>query len=62
MALVLAGFAIISKAFAYGGRTPAFEAASGGLIILIGAYLLWASLTHSHNTAPKGRSLRLQRA
>ena len=59
VALVLAGFAIISKAFAYGGRTPAFEAASGVLVILIGAYLLWASLTHSHNTAPKGRSLAL---
>ena len=27
--LVLAGFAVISRAFAYGGRTPQFEAASG---------------------------------
>ena len=32
--LVLAGFAVISKAFAYGGRTPQFELASG---VLIGA-------------------------
>jgi hypothetical protein len=35
--LVLAGFAVISKAFAYGGRTPQFETASGVLIALIGA-------------------------
>ena len=27
--LVLAGFAVISRAFAYGGKTPQFEAASG---------------------------------
>ena len=32
--LVLAGFAVISRAFAYGGRTPQFEAASGILIAL----------------------------
>ena len=42
--LVLAGFAVISRAFAYGGRTPQFEAASGDLIVLIGAFLLWRSL------------------
>ena len=59
VALVLAGYAVISRAFAYGGRTPQFEAASGVLIILIGAYLLWASLTHRHNAVPKGRSLAL---
>ena len=29
LVLVLAGFAVISKAFAYGGRTPQFETASG---------------------------------
>ena len=33
VALVLAGYAVISRAFAYGGRTPQFEAASGVLII-----------------------------
>jgi len=55
--LVLAGYAVISRAFAYGGRTPQFEAASGVLIILIGAYLIWTSLTHRHD--PKGRSLAL---
>jgi hypothetical protein len=31
---VLLGFAVISKVFAYGGRTPQFEAASGVLIAL----------------------------
>ena len=40
VAFVLGGYAVISRAFAYGGRTPQFEAASGVLIILIGAYLL----------------------
>jgi hypothetical protein len=29
------------------------------LIILIGAYLLWTSLTHRHDASPKGRSLAL---
>jgi nickel/cobalt transporter (NicO) family protein len=59
VALVLAGYAVISRAFAYGGRTPQFEAASGVLIIAIGAYLLWASLSHRHNAVPNGRSLAL---
>jgi nickel/cobalt transporter (NicO) family protein len=44
LVLVLAGFAVISRAFAYGGRTPQFELASGGLVALIGAFLLWRSL------------------
>lgn len=43
--LVLAGFAVISKAFAVGGRTPQFELASGILIATIGAYLLWRALS-----------------
>ena len=59
VALVLAGYAVISRAFAYGGRTPQFEAASGVLIILIGAYLIWTSRTHRHDASPKGRSLAL---
>lgn len=42
--LVLAGFAVISKAFAVGGRTPQFELASGILIAGIGAYLLWRAV------------------
>jgi hypothetical protein len=33
--LIRAGYAVISRAFAYGGRTPQFEAASGVLIIII---------------------------
>ena len=51
LVLVLAGFAVISRAFAYGGRTPQFETASGVLIALIGAFLLWRSLRsdrHAH--------------
>jgi len=56
--LVLAGFAVISKAFAYGGRTPQFEMASGALVALLGAYLLWRTARHDHNTAPRnGKTL-----
>ena len=50
LALVL-GFAVISRAFAYGGRTPQFEVASGVLIAVIGAFLLWRALSsepHAH--------------
>jgi ABC-type nickel/cobalt efflux system permease component RcnA len=58
--LVLAGFAVISRAFAYGGRTPQFEFASGVLIALIGAFLLWRSLSHRHQVkATNGRALAL---
>jgi ABC-type nickel/cobalt efflux system permease component RcnA len=49
--LVLAGFAVISRAFAYGGRTPQFETASGVLIVLIGAFLLWRSLSSEHRAS-----------
>jgi nickel/cobalt transporter (NicO) family protein len=59
VALVLAGYAVISRAFAYGGRTPQFETASGTLIILIGAYLLWAAFNHRHDDRTKGRTLAL---
>src|SRR6185437_6226064 len=48
LVLVFAGFAVISKAFAYGGRTLQFEAASGVLIALIGGFLLWRSLRGHH--------------
>jgi ABC-type nickel/cobalt efflux system permease component RcnA len=50
--LVLAGIAVISRAFASGGRTPAFEIASATLITFIGAFLLWRALkstTHVHS-------------
>ncbi|HEX2448043.1 MAG TPA: hypothetical protein VHK26_07640 [Methyloceanibacter sp.] len=58
LVLVLAGFAVISRAFAYGGRTPQFEMASGVLIILIGAFLLWRSLSRDHTAeAANGRTL-----
>ena len=57
--LVLAGFAVISKAFAYGGRTPQFELASGVLIALIGGFLLWRSLASNRATRAtrNGRTL-----
>ncbi|MCJ7528419.1 MAG: hypothetical protein MUO37_10000, partial [Methyloceanibacter sp.] len=58
LVLVLAGFAVINRAFAYGGRTP--QAASGGLIVLIGAFLLW--LSHRHGATPgNGRTLAFSR-
>jgi nickel/cobalt transporter (NicO) family protein len=58
LVLVLAGFAVISKAFAYGGRTPHFEAASGVLIALIGMFLVWRSLRRAHHShATDGKTL-----
>ena len=60
LVLVLAGFAVISKAFAYGARTPQFEAASGILIALIGAFLLWRSLRCNHHAhTHDGKTLAL---
>jgi nickel/cobalt exporter len=56
--LVLAGFAVISKVFALGGRTPQFEIASGVLIVLIGAFLLWRSVATGHHAHTRdGRTL-----
>lgn len=56
--LVLAGFAIISKLFAVGGRTPQFELASGMLIMAIGGFLLWRSLKKDHHRNSRdGRTL-----
>jgi ABC-type nickel/cobalt efflux system permease component RcnA len=60
LVLVLAGFAVISRAFAYGGRTPQFETASGVLVALIGAFLLWRSLrgrSHATQTEDSGKAL-----
>src|SRR6188474_3593598 len=58
LVLVFAGFAVISKAFAYGGRTLQFEAASGVLIALIGAFLLWRSLPSDyHGHTKEGKTL-----
>jgi nickel/cobalt exporter len=53
LVLVLAGFVVISRAFAYGGRTPQFEIASGVLIAVIGGFLLWRSLSRDHHAHPK---------
>jgi nickel/cobalt transporter (NicO) family protein len=47
--LVLAGIAVISRAFAAGGRTPAFETASAVMITLIGGFLLWRALRPRHH-------------
>jgi nickel/cobalt transporter (NicO) family protein len=56
--LVLAGFAVISKVFALGGRTTQFELASGVLIIAIGGFLLWRSLKSDHHRSNRdGKSL-----
>lgn len=56
--LVLAGFAVISKLFAVGGRTPQFELASGVLIMGIGGFLLWRSLRNDHHRNGRdGRTL-----
>ncbi len=55
---VAAGVAVISRAVAAAGRTPAFETASGVLIALTGAYLIFRAvrpLRHSH--AVDGRML-----
>jgi ABC-type nickel/cobalt efflux system permease component RcnA len=60
LVLVLAGFAVISRAFAYGGRTPNFEVASGLLIALIGAFLLWRTTRADHHVhRGDGRTLAL---
>ena len=59
LVLVLAGFAVISRAFAVGGRTPQFELASGVLILLIGAFLLWRALARrTQDYAADGRDGR----
>jgi nickel/cobalt transporter (NicO) family protein len=56
--LVLAGFAVISKVFAVGGRTPQFELASGLLITAMGGFLLWRSLkSDNHKSSRDGRTL-----
>ena len=58
--LVIAGFAVISRVFAFGGRTPQFETASGVLIAIIGAFLLWRSIRADHaEHRGDGRTLAL---
>lgn len=59
--LVLAGFAVISRSFVLGGRTPSFEIASGGLIVFIGLFLFWRALrgNNHHESTGDGRALAL---
>jgi nickel/cobalt transporter (NicO) family protein len=58
LVLVLAGFAVISRAFAQGGRTPQFEFASGAMVASIGALLFWRSTRSDHDTHQRdGRTL-----
>jgi nickel/cobalt transporter (NicO) family protein len=60
LVLVLAGFAVVSRAFAYGGRTPQFEIASGVLIAVIGGFLVWRSLSRDHHAhSQNGKALAL---
>jgi nickel/cobalt transporter (NicO) family protein len=42
--LVLTGVVVVSRAFAVGGRAPAFETASAMMITLVGVFLLWRAL------------------
>jgi ABC-type nickel/cobalt efflux system permease component RcnA len=56
--LVLGGVMVISRSVAAGGRAPAFEAASGMLVVLIGALLLVRSVwPQSHTDLRSGRAL-----
>ena len=58
--LVLVGVAVISRAFASGGRTQNFEIASAVLITLIGLFLLWQALRAQRRSHPgEGKRLRL---
>ncbi len=54
LVLVLAGFAVIDRAFAHGGRTPDFEAPSGLLIAIIGAFLLWRTTRADRHVRHRG--------
>jgi nickel/cobalt transporter (NicO) family protein len=56
--LVLTGVVIVSRAFAVGGRAPAFETASATMITLIGGFLLWRALrSPQHEHTRDGRAL-----
>lgn len=58
--LVLAGVMVISRAFAYGGRAPAFDTLSAVFIVLIGAFLVFRTLRpHGHVHHHHGRALAL---
>jgi len=56
--LVLTGVVVVSRAFAVGGRAPAFETASATMITLIGVLLLWRALrSPQHVHVRDGRAL-----
>jgi nickel/cobalt transporter (NicO) family protein len=58
--LVLAGVMVISRAFAQGGRAPAFDTMSAMFIVLIGAFLVYKALRpHTHGHHHDGRALAL---
>jgi nickel/cobalt transporter (NicO) family protein len=58
LALTHVGTVVISRAFAVGGRTPTFEAASAAMITLIGGFLLWRALrSPQHGHERDGRAL-----
>src|SRR5262245_21669771 len=55
---VLVGVAVISRSLAAGGRAPAFELASAGLITAIGLYLVMRTVRpHRHQVARDGKLL-----
>jgi nickel/cobalt exporter len=58
--LVLAGVAVISRSVALGGRAPAFEMASAGLITLVGLHLVLRTMwPPEHRHARDGRMLAI---
>ena len=59
--LVLAGFIVVQRTFVGAGRTPALEATSSVLVILIGLWLLVRSLkSHDHHSGrTQGRFLSI---
>ncbi len=58
--LVFAGFIVVQRTLVGAGRTPALEAASSALIIVIGIWLLTSALRgHSHGESSKNRFLSI---
>ena len=58
--LVLVGVAVISRAFAAGGRTQNFEIASATFIALMGLFLLWQAIRgRPHVRERSGKTLAL---
>jgi ABC-type nickel/cobalt efflux system permease component RcnA len=57
--LVLIGVAVISQAFAAGGRTQNFEIASATFITLFGLFLLWRAIRRHPDHPGNGKALAL---